>query len=181
MIRQNNFAVKQFYAALGYQPNPCHIMQRWLDGRDAPGIQTDREDGKLEWETSRLDEGVYEVRGVASDRSDNPAGEGFEAVARPASRVVVDRSPPDLAIAEVRSGVARVQLEDAVSDIRALELLQDGRRRSTVRSDDGVCDSPRETFGVELPPGGTEGWSLRGIDAAGNSVERPLAPSGGAN
>ena len=37
-----------FYASLGYQPNPCHIMQRWLDGREAPGIETDREDGKLE-------------------------------------------------------------------------------------------------------------------------------------
>jgi len=48
LIRPNNLAVKMFYANLGYQPNPCHIMQRWLDGRDAPGIQTDRDDGKLE-------------------------------------------------------------------------------------------------------------------------------------
>ena len=100
-------------------------------------------------------------------------------MARPVSRVVVDRSPPDLLIVEVRSGVARVQLEDAYSEIAALELLQDGRRRFTVRSDDGVCDSPRETFRIELPPGGTKGWSLRGIDAAGNSVERPLAAAEG--
>jgi len=165
-------------------------LELWLEYRPAgagPGAWASSapsaatEDDKLEWETSLLDEGAYEVRGVASDRSANPAGEGFEAVARPASRLVVDRSPPDLSIVEFRSDVARVRLEDAFSDIRALELLQDGRRRSTVRSDDGVCDSPRETFRVELPAGGTGGWSLRGIDAAGNSVGRPLAPPDASN
>jgi ribosomal protein S18 acetylase RimI-like enzyme len=48
MVREHNLAVKKFYAAIGYQPNPCHLMQRWLDGREAPGIETDRDDGKLE-------------------------------------------------------------------------------------------------------------------------------------
>ena len=68
-------------------------LEAWLEYRPAgadawaSSAPTEaREDGKLEWETSRLDEGVYEVRGVASDRSANPAGEGFQAVARPASR-----------------------------------------------------------------------------------------------
>ena len=48
MVRPGNLAVKRFYGAIGYQPNPCHLMQRWLDGRDAPGIETERDDGKLE-------------------------------------------------------------------------------------------------------------------------------------
>jgi GNAT superfamily N-acetyltransferase len=48
MIRPGNLAVKRFYASLGYQPNPCHLMQKWLDGRAAPGIETPRGDGKLE-------------------------------------------------------------------------------------------------------------------------------------
>ncbi len=48
MIRPNNLAVKKFYAGLGYQPNPCHLMQKWLDGRDAPGIETPRDDGKID-------------------------------------------------------------------------------------------------------------------------------------
>ena len=47
MVRPTNLAVKRFYASLGYQPNPCHLMQKWLDGRDAPGIEA-RADGKLE-------------------------------------------------------------------------------------------------------------------------------------
>jgi len=48
MIRPDNLAVKRFYASLGYQPNPCHLMQKWLDGRDAPGIETTRDDGKID-------------------------------------------------------------------------------------------------------------------------------------
>lgn len=48
LVRETNLDVKSFYASLGYQPNTCHAMQRWLDGREAPGIETDRDDGKLE-------------------------------------------------------------------------------------------------------------------------------------
>ena len=45
LVRETNLEVKNFYAAIGYQPNPCHIMQRWLDGRAAPAIDTGRDDG----------------------------------------------------------------------------------------------------------------------------------------
>ena len=55
MVRPGNLAVKRFYAALGYQHNPCHLMQRWLDGRDAPGIETERDDGKLETTITHLE------------------------------------------------------------------------------------------------------------------------------
>ncbi|MDH3476133.1 MAG: GNAT family acetyltransferase [Rhodospirillales bacterium] len=48
MVRPNNLDVKRFYAAIGYQPNPCHLMQKWLDGRAAPRIETERDDGKLD-------------------------------------------------------------------------------------------------------------------------------------
>ena len=48
MVRAENLGVKRFYAAIGYEPNTCHLMQRWLDGREAPGVKRDRDDGKLE-------------------------------------------------------------------------------------------------------------------------------------
>ena len=48
MVRPDNRAALSFYARIGYQPNPCKIMQRWIDGRDAPGIATERDDGRLE-------------------------------------------------------------------------------------------------------------------------------------
>lgn len=55
MIRPTNLAVKRFYASLGYQPNPCHLMQKWLDGRDAPGIETTRDDGKIDTTVTYLE------------------------------------------------------------------------------------------------------------------------------
>lgn len=48
LVRENNLAVKTFYARLGYQPNDCHIMERWLVERDAPRIETERDDGRLD-------------------------------------------------------------------------------------------------------------------------------------
>ncbi|MEM7225519.1 MAG: GNAT family acetyltransferase [Pseudomonadota bacterium] len=48
LVRPDNIGVLTFYARIGYQPNGCQIMQRWLDGREAPGIETTRDDGKLE-------------------------------------------------------------------------------------------------------------------------------------
>lgn len=31
MIRETNLDVQAFYRRLGYEDNPCHLMQRWLD------------------------------------------------------------------------------------------------------------------------------------------------------
>jgi ribosomal protein S18 acetylase RimI-like enzyme len=55
MVRPENLAVKRFYAGLGYQADSCHLMRRWLDGREAPGIKTDRDDGKLETTVTYLE------------------------------------------------------------------------------------------------------------------------------
>jgi hypothetical protein len=141
---------------------------------DTPGGEGG--EGELDWATADLPEGEYEVRGVASDQPANPPGEGLAAATPPLLRIVVDRSPPEIEIARLGDGVVRVQLADALSDIRGLELVADGRTRSTARSEDGVCDSRRESFRLELKDEIAEGLSLRGTDAAGNVVERALAP-----
>ncbi len=47
MVRDDNLGVKDFYARAGYQPNPCHLMQRWLVDCGAPRIDG-REDGMLD-------------------------------------------------------------------------------------------------------------------------------------
>ncbi len=47
LIRETNLDACDFYARLGYHPNPCNIMQRWLVERNAPRLQG-RADGKLE-------------------------------------------------------------------------------------------------------------------------------------
>lgn len=47
MVRPQNLATRTFYARIGYEPNPCSLMQRWLVDRDAPKLARQREDGRL--------------------------------------------------------------------------------------------------------------------------------------
>jgi len=117
-----------------------------------------------------------------SDRPANAEGEGFVSVAHPVLRVTVDRSPPEIEfLPGAEGGARRVRVADALSDIRSLQLLHRGRPQFALRSEDGVCDSPQETFRVEVSDEEVAGWSLRGMDAAGNAVERPLDPGGTSN
>lgn len=56
LVRETNLATKAFYAKIGYAPNPCHIMQRWLSDRGAPNpVPGGRADGKLELTVTYLE------------------------------------------------------------------------------------------------------------------------------
>jgi GNAT superfamily N-acetyltransferase len=47
LVRPENLATRTFYARIGYEPNSCQLMQRWLEDRNAPDIGREREDGRL--------------------------------------------------------------------------------------------------------------------------------------
>ena len=56
MIRETNLDAKAFYRKIGYGPNPCHLMQRWLVDRGAPtGVPGGRPDGKLAYTVTYLE------------------------------------------------------------------------------------------------------------------------------
>lgn len=56
MIRPNNLGAKAFYRKLGYEPNPCHVMQRWILDRGAPpAIPGSRPDGLLAYAITYLE------------------------------------------------------------------------------------------------------------------------------
>jgi hypothetical protein len=132
-------------------------------------------EGRLEWDTSSVAEGEYVVRMVVSDRAVNTTAEGRSAMTTSAIPLVIDRTPPEAKLSAVGPGRYELTLEDAVSEIRLLQLVADGRPLHAIRPVDGVCDSPRESFRIEVPA--TEGeLRLRGADAAGNQVEIPLEP-----
>jgi len=151
-------------------------------GVERTGAQDDGDGaGLILWETASIDEGEYEVRASGTDRPANPPGEGRTAPEQPTLRLTVDRTPPRVELREAADGSIEVLLEDRLSRLRPLELLREGRVRFTARPADGVCDSRTEAFRVDLPPGSGGGWSVRGIDAAGNSVERPVGEGAGAN
>jgi hypothetical protein len=138
-------------------------------------------EGLLVWDTASIEEGEYSVRALASDQPANPRGEGRQGSEPATLRLILDRTPPRVELLTDSDGTLLVTLEDRLSRVRPLELLRDGQVRFTARPKDGVCDSRKEAFRLDLPDGAVAGWSVRGIDAAGNAVERSLAEGGGAN
>jgi hypothetical protein len=137
-----------------------------------PGAAAGREN-EFVWQTSELDEGMYEIQAIATDQAANALGEGREIMSEPPLLLTIDRTPPRIEIRSTGTGGLQVMLTDHLSEIRRLELLQGSRVLHTIRAVDGMCDSRTESFRLEIPGDG-EGLSLRGVDAAGNSVERAL-------
>jgi hypothetical protein len=118
-------------------------------------------------------DGRYFFRVVASDRLSNTPADAREAelVSPP---VVIDQTPPGVAIAApVREGdvtVIRVTAADAASPIRRAEFSLNAAPWRLLQADDGITDSPRETFTLRLPglPPGEHTLVIRALDAAGN-------------
>ena len=133
----------------------------------------ERAEGQLTWDTRDAEEGRYELRAVASDRAANDPDEGSYATIVLPTPVTVDRTPPDLRVRALESLGFEIELADGLSEILRLEVLRDGETRYSARPLDGLCDSREERFRVSLPGDGAN-WSVRGSDAAGNTVEEPL-------
>lgn len=134
---------------------------------DAEGVWRAAE---ITWDTSGVAEGPYSIRAVCSDRAGNHPGEGKETTADAVISLVVDRTPPVIA-ADATERAVRVEVTDEPSSVSRLELLHDGEVLFLARPEDGVCDSARERFVLDLEgldvSSGT--WELRAVDAAGNS------------
>ena len=141
------------------------------------GKETQEEVGT--WDTANVPDGRYRVRLRASDRRDNPAAT-TEMVYRTLAPLVVDNTSPkvgDLELRRTEAGFSlRLKVEDEVSQLAGAQIeMPDG---SVERLDpkDGICDSRREDFAVELvfpPPGQTpppEPWqvSVEVYDRQGN-------------
>lgn len=131
-------------------------------------------DGKATWDTANWDEGLYEVRAVASDQPSNSPQEGLQAESTLPAVVSIDRTPPSID-AHRKGAIIVIAVDDALSGVAKLEVVTDGRVAFSPRCADGVCDGRHEEFRFEaaqLEVSGT--WSLRATDAAGNAVEAPV-------
>lgn len=162
------------YRALGDGPWTAVAVAGSSTTED-PASAPDWNEARFEWDTTTVDEGEYEIRLIASDRAANTMAEGRTFVVSPPLRLVVDRTPPRFELRPTGPGRYELTLEDAHSEIRRLQVLNDGRVMNSFRPIDGVCDSLRESFSVELT-GSAGKQIMRGADAAGNHVDIPLEP-----
>jgi hypothetical protein len=134
-------------------------------------------ESRLAWDTTTTDEGRYRVRAVASDQGANHPGEGLTGASGEPMVVVIDRTPPSVAVRPHAGGGVEVEVQDDRAGVGRLELLKGGRVRFTARPMDGVCDSRRERFVLPAAQVSGDGWSLRAVDAAGNESREALGGS----
>lgn len=122
-----------------------------------------------------LGDGRYVFRVVASDAPDNAVGAALTGE-RTSEPVDVDNTPPVVRVAaEPKVAGERVTLsfvvEDAGGTVKRADVSVDGGPWRTVYPDDGIPDSPRETFTLDLTLAGAgeHTVALRGLDASGNA------------
>jgi hypothetical protein len=122
-----------------------------------------------------LGDGRYVFKIVASDAPDNSLGQALtgERVSEP---VDVDSTPPVVRAAGepqvTADGHVRVRftVEDASGMVRRADVSVDSGEWRAVFPEDGIADSPRESYALDLPVAGAgeHTISLRAFDGSGN-------------
>ncbi len=144
-------------------------------GDPPPEVEGSWKDGRASWDVSAVDEGIYEVRVIASDQAYNAPSEGRSATADLGGLVVIDRTAPEVEARRTGNDL-EVTVRDAGSGAVRLEVVADGKVAFALPAS-GAPSGPRgETFRIaadRLPAGSV---AVRAVDAAGNASEKPVAP-----
>jgi hypothetical protein len=110
-------------------------------------------ENSLTFDEDVLADGKYLFRILASDREVNPPSSARDAQLV-SSPVMIDNTPPVFKLGAVRysGGAAHIEFEasDAASGLRRCEYSLDAATWVPVEAADGVIDSPREKFVLEL-------------------------------
>lgn len=121
-----------------------------------------------------LADGRYIFKVVASDAPDNPPGYALSGE-RLSEPVDIDNTPPvvrQVGVAQITDDRVRVvfDVEDATGRVKRADVSVDGGAWHEVFPDDGIADSPRERYSLNLPivGGGEHTISLRAFDSSNN-------------
>ena len=131
-------------------------------------------DSSITFDADALADGKYLFRVVASDREVNPPSTARDAqlVSAP---VMIDNTPPIVTIGAVRraGGTAHIEWEaaDSASPLRHCEYSLDAATWVPVEASDGVIDSLREKFALDLTglAPGEHLVVIRAADSANNT------------
>ena len=134
-------------------------------------IKKDVKEKELSIDSDALADGVYRFRVEVSDGRANPPDQALS-TRRVSEPVVIDHTPPAVRLAgsEGRSSL-RFEVEDQASMLQHAEYSIDAGPWVPVRADDGIADSPTETFTIrleDLQPG-EHLITLRVRDRTGNA------------
>jgi hypothetical protein len=116
-------------------------------------LKADTHDNSVTFDADVLADGKYFFRVTASDRESNPASSAREAQMTSAP-ILIDNTPPVITMGAVRyaGGAAHIEFSaaDAASALRRCEYSLDASGWMPVEAADGVIDSMREAFSLDL-------------------------------
>jgi hypothetical protein len=126
-------------------------------------------------DSAALADGRYLFKVVVTDAPDNPGGQALVGE-RTSEPVDVDNTPPVVrAVGEAQVTGDRVRVvfetEDATGMVKRADVSVDGALWRSAYPDDGIADSPRERYSLDLPltGAGEHTISLRVFDMSGNA------------
>jgi hypothetical protein len=151
-----------------------NVYFRGADEMQWKVLKSATHDTSLTFDADVLADGKYYFRVVASDREANSPAAAREAILDSAP-VMIDNTPPAVTIGAVRysNGAAHIEWEavDGASGLRRCEYSLDAGDWIPVEAADGVIDSLREKFALDLTnlKPGEHLVAIRASDSANNT------------
>jgi hypothetical protein len=129
------------------------------------------------FDSALLSDGDYRFRLTASDREANP--ESPRTAERVSEPVRVDDTPPEIRVVSRRreggKDVVRLRVRDASSPLALVAWSLDAAPWTVAVPDDGMTDSPEESYTISLSPESRGAYLLiRAADAAGNAASASI-------
>jgi hypothetical protein len=119
---------------------------------------------KFEWDTASLPDGWYRLKVKASDAPSNPPAEAIE-TSLVSERFLIDNRAPEIKGLAIAGGKAGGKAVDTMSAVSGIEFAIDGGEWIPAGAQDGVLDSPEESFSFELPKDLTPGLHILTVRA----------------
>ncbi len=151
------------------------VYYRGVDEKEWKLMEENLTDAFFSWDATSMADGTYLLRVAAEDSPSNPSDASLTAE-RLSDPFDIDNNPPriDSIKAAVSGSNARLEfnVSDSFSVVGAVEYSVNAREWQVVYPVDGISDSNREEYRVELSrlPGGEVTVVVRANDAAGNSA-----------
>ena len=140
---------------------------RWLRLRE------NMQENQINFDTSQLPDGTYQIRLVASDSPDNPelaltdTKEGIE--------FQIDNTTPVITTS-IENDAIVVKVADAMSPIGKVEYAADAEEWIRLTPEDGIADSTEETFRIPRTTAANKFIVFRAVDAFYNATTENLGP-----
>ena len=125
------------------------------------------------WDTTTIPDGTYVLRVTASDAVTNPRDQSLSGQ-KETEPFVVDNSPPSITLTRtsITEGFMEftVQVLDELSPIDTVEYTVDAEQWHVIYPDDGISDSPRESFRIRVPADTFTRLVIRAMDDMNNTA-----------